>query len=271
MSEIDSLQAEYVKLRAKGLDAKTALSRLRADIVGLELAERDQLLALLRRWEMTNAAKHENPDPSATRPVKLELMQPLMTPQSPAVTQTPPVASKPPAPTKVNCPHCGKPNNQGEIICYSCGQLLTTERSIFATRHFDNELDEMGNDEAFGPTATLVLVVKGSQEHYRIRPQEKRHEIVIGRSAGGTMQPDVDLGPHQADELGVSRMHLSITYNEKHGTLSAADMDSANGTFINGQRLHPEEKRVLRHGDELRLGKLTIMVYFYRPKTPIAQ
>jgi hypothetical protein len=270
MSEIDSLQAEYVKLRGKGLDAKTALSRLRADIVGLELAERDQLLTQLRKWEMSSAAKYKNPDPSPTWPVKLEPIQPPMTLQSPTITQTPAAAGKPPAPTKVNCPHCGKPNDLGEILCYSCGQFLTTERGMFATRHFGDELGQMGSEEAFGPTATLVLVVKDSQEHYRIRPQEKHHEIVIGRSAGGTMKPDVDLTPHQADELGVSRMHLSITYNEKHGTLSATDMESANGTFINGQRLRPEETRVLRHGDEVRLGKLTVMVYFYRPKTPIA-
>jgi pSer/pThr/pTyr-binding forkhead associated (FHA) protein len=102
--------------------------------------------------------------------------------------------------------------------------------------------------------------------HYRLRPQEKQHEIIVGRGSGGTLKPDVDLSPYGATELGVSRLHLSIRYNERYRTLSAADMGSSNGTTINGQRLHPDEKRVLRHGDEVRLGKLTLIVYFYRPK-----
>ena len=44
-----------------------------------------------------------------------------------------------------------------------------------------------------------------------------------------------------------------------------SDLGSANGSFINGQRLLAKEIRVLRHGDELRLGKLVMTVSFRHP------
>jgi pSer/pThr/pTyr-binding forkhead associated (FHA) protein len=48
-------------------------------------------------------------------------------------------------------------------------------------------------------------------------------------------------------------------------TVVIVDLDSVNHTYINGQRLHPKEVRVLRDGDELRLGKLSIKVTFKHP------
>ena len=44
-----------------------------------------------------------------------------------------------------------------------------------------------------------------------------------------------------------------------------ADLGSANGSYINGQRMMPKEVRVLRHGDELRLGKLVLLASFRHP------
>jgi pSer/pThr/pTyr-binding forkhead associated (FHA) protein len=44
-------------------------------------------------------------------------------------------------------------------------------------------------------------------------------------------------------------------------------MNSANGTFVNGQRLHPQEVRVLRHGDELRLGRMVFQTLFHQSST----
>jgi len=37
---------------------------------------------------------------------------------------------------------------------------------------------------------------------------------------------------------------------------------SSNGTFLNGQRLVPNQPRVLRDGDEVRFGKLVAHIYF---------
>lgn len=55
----------------------------------------------------------------------------------------------------------------------------------------------------------------------------------------------------------VSRTHAELAWNGTGFTLR--DLDSANGTYVNDQRL-PATARLLRDGDELRFSK-TIMVY----------
>ena len=86
-------------------------------------------------------------------------------------------------------------------------------------------------------------------------------ETTIGRtSQQSTVQPDVDLSVFDAENLGVSRLHVTLRRHED--TITVIDLNSRNATFINGQRLHPQEVRVLRDGDEIRLGKLTMKVAF---------
>ena len=58
----------------------------------------------------------------------------------------------------------------------------------------------------------------------------------------------------------VSRYHAVI---EQFGArFRLSDLKSDNGTFVNGQRLAANQSRLLRDGDEIRLGKLVIHVYF---------
>ena len=93
-----------------------------------------------------------------------------------------------------------------------------------------------------------------------VRTQGK-NEILIGRSSQktGTI-PDVDLSPYNAAESGVSRQHARLKFQDN--TISIVDLGSVNHTYINGQRLHAHEVRVLRDGDEIRLGRLTMRVTF---------
>jgi pSer/pThr/pTyr-binding forkhead associated (FHA) protein len=58
----------------------------------------------------------------------------------------------------------------------------------------------------------------------------------------------------------VSRVHAAIERSED--TLTLIDMRSSNGTLLNGQKLVPDQPRVLRDGDEVRLGKLVAHIYF---------
>ncbi|PJF25755.1 MAG: hypothetical protein CUN53_11175 [Phototrophicales bacterium] len=62
-------------------------------------------------------------------------------------------------------------------------------------------------------------------------------------------------------------MHLSLSYDPTNDTLSVTDLRSSNGSFVNNQRLHSHEVRVLRTGDELRLGKLVLGVVFQHPQS----
>ena len=65
---------------------------------------------------------------------------------------------------------------------------------------------------------------------------------------------------------GVSRPHAEIVETDRGHRLS--DLDSTNGTWVNGRRLAKEEKHLLRDGDDIRLGQSEIALVFRNPERP---
>jgi pSer/pThr/pTyr-binding forkhead associated (FHA) protein len=106
---------------------------------------------------------------------------------------------------------------------------------------------------------TLRLEIAGADQPVDALPGNRR--IVVGRkSPGSVVNPDIDLSPYEAEPKGVSRFHASL-YRQDN-TLVLTDLRSLNHTYINGLRLYPHEVRVLRDGDEVRFGQLTVRVRF---------
>jgi pSer/pThr/pTyr-binding forkhead associated (FHA) protein len=84
-------------------------------------------------------------------------------------------------------------------------------------------------------------------------------EVHIGRlDAAHGIFPDLDLTPDGGLESGVSRHHCKI--HQRGRTYLAEDVGSANGTFLNGQRLTPYLPHVLKDGDEIQLGNIKLEV-----------
>ena len=110
----------------------------------------------------------------------------------------------------------------------------------------------------FGREARIIIHIRDAAEPVVLAPED---EMILGRAdATSSNKPAVDLGPFGAQEKGVSRVHAAIRRGED--TLTLVDLGSVNGTHLNGQRLIPNQPRVLRDGDEIRLGKLICHVYF---------
>ena len=59
------------------------------------------------------------------------------------------------------------------------------------------------------------------------------------------------------NDLSISRLHARIVKETEGYYLE--DMNSTNGTFKNGLQLQPYEKRKLEEGDEITLGKMTVI------------
>ncbi len=85
--------------------------------------------------------------------------------------------------------------------------------------------------------------------------------FVLGRSdSRSSFIPDIDLADFKALEKGVSRRHAVIVhYQEKPHIL---DLNSINGTFLNGKRLKPDNPYMITSGDQLGLGDLLLSVAF---------
>lgn len=83
--------------------------------------------------------------------------------------------------------------------------------------------------------------------------------VLIGRqdSTRGFF-PDLDLNNDGGHDSGVSRRHARVSLIETSAYIE--DLDSANGTFINDQRLKPRTPYRIQPSDELRLGSLILRV-----------
>lgn len=83
--------------------------------------------------------------------------------------------------------------------------------------------------------------------------------LVVGRNdAQQTTQPDVDLSEYQAEESGVSRQHLQFKVEKDQ--LLVIDLDSGNGTLLNGEKLEPQKPYPVKNRDILQLGRLPVEI-----------
>jgi len=269
VNQIQDIFAEYSRMRQSGLDTQAALNALRSSIETLSKSERAELAAKLRSYETGTL-------PAEPKVPKVAPIRPIVPPAAPQPSAKVDTAEDSRIETGeveqvvwTNCPNCGKANQQHEVFCYSCGQLLDSGKAGGATIVFQ-DTGETHEKDFFGDDSVLALRVRGSTNLFELRPQNANHELIIGRSSeGSAMAPDIDLKDKKGADLGVSRLHLSIRYDPDNHEVLATDLGSANGSFINGQRLMPKEIRLLRHGDELRLGKLVLAISFRHPGSSV--
>lgn len=81
--------------------------------------------------------------------------------------------------------------------------------------------------------------------------------LVIGRTDSvQDIYPDVDLSGLDGERSGVSRRHARIL--QKPDGVYIEDLNSTNFTFLNHTRLQPGQPYLLKNGDEIRLGALTL-------------
>lgn len=162
------------------------------------------------------------------------------------------------------CTNCGHKNREGTLFCEDCGRKLADGGAVtIPTRRIEDDPDEAAARATWGSATintemSVVMHIRDASQPLTFTPTRR---LIFGRSdTNSSVQPDIDLNPYGAVEKGVSRHHAIIEFNED--TLMLLDAGSANGTFLNGQRLLPNQPRVLRDGDEVRLGKLIAHVYF---------
>jgi hypothetical protein len=79
----------------------------------------------------------------------------------------------------------------------------------------------------------------------------------IGRS--DETPADIDLGDQEpTDKIYASRQHACVSY--ENGKMFVRDLGSANGTYLNRQKLTPNEKKPLKNGDYIQTGGVMFMV-----------
>src|SRR3990172_9058525 len=142
------------------------------------------------------------------------------------------------------CPHCGHQNREGVVFCDKCGIALVPVP--LSTRQLESDETGGGTDE-LGSDSVLILQVGTDPTPIMV---QVHHEVVLGRiteqAEGKTY---INLSKHGAVEQGVSRQHVRLQRDNK--AVYVTDLNSTNGTKLNGELLPTSVEKRLRDGDEL--------------------
>jgi FHA domain len=161
---------------------------------------------------------------------------------------------------ELRCPHCQASYRPGALACPECG--LGFPSAGKTKKLFDTQESRAPKTGPVGQALTeeerpIVFEINGVPLTLPIQPV-----VVVGRlsEVPGDPAPHVDLNPYGARDLGVSRLHLKIT--RVRDLIYVMDLDSSNGTYLNGRRLAHHCPRILRNADELLLGHLKVTLRF---------
>jgi hypothetical protein len=163
----------------------------------------------------------------------------------------------------IQCPQCGADNPEGSLVCFNCYQPFKLEiAKDGSTRRLEqvvkSQRQTFWGTARLGDERKLLFHIRNYDEPLEV---QLHNTIVLGRTDVESGQtPDVDFSGYGAQEQGVSRRHAVIMVEDD--TIKVMDLGSANATYMNGQRLIANQPRILRDGDELRLGKLVMRVNF---------
>lgn len=116
--------------------------------------------------------------------------------------------------------------------------------------------EDSAYDEDYGRTIYV-------QEPAAERQAQRKLETSKGKLVAVLESPVMTLGKKKGEadvvleDASVSRLHARITKEQDVHYLE--DLNSTNGTFKNGLQLQPYEKRELEEGDEVKLGRVTLI------------
>jgi pSer/pThr/pTyr-binding forkhead associated (FHA) protein len=158
------------------------------------------------------------------------------------------------------CDECGHNNREGSLLCDNCHQdIYDILIEQVATKQLNSSPALALRLTEPASSRPLLLYLRDGAAPIAIN---RLNNLVIGRNNPDDLADvvDIDLSPFEAQDLGVSRKHVRIDARKEPPTV--VDLGSANGTFINGEKLEAEKPEPIESGDELRLGRLVMRLYY---------
>ncbi len=143
----------------------------------------------------------------------------------------------------INCHTCGTQQLPGTLFCEECGHFL-------------------GSAQGWAPQSAPLIkhirfLIAGSGRKLSL---DLVKPIWIGRTdADANFWPRLDLTADNGIEQGVSRQHALI--KQSSDGIVLVDNNSANGTWLNAERLEAERPYPLPPKAEIRFGKLLVHIF----------
>lgn len=162
------------------------------------------------------------------------------------------------------CPICKRYNEPGAIFCVHCGAPFEEAhlRPVTTTRF---GMPESAEPETAAhrwtaqriPDTGIAFFFLEDQMPFEVLPEG---EFLVGRKTEDVSEPMLDLSGYDAFGHGVSRRHARI--RRTPAGYEITDLESTNGTWVNEQRLPPNQPHFLPSGAIVRLGRMRLMVAY---------
>lgn len=114
-------------------------------------------------------------------------------------------------------------------------------------------------EEYFDNTFDDVTVYFDQEEYLHLKWKEghfsKEHIMEEFPVTVGKLKESVQV---LINDSSISRLHAR--FRKQGNTIYLQDLDSTNGTFVNGKRLYMGEEAIIRRGDEIQFGKIIVNV-----------
>lgn len=160
---------------------------------------------------------------------------------------------------KRKCPACQALNEAGAPECAYCGIPLgnVANSAVPTVRHppggITRNLPQEGEQEF--PENGVAVFLTNYERPFDICLEE---DFIIGRKTDEAQGRMVDLSAFHAFNLGISRQHVRI---QRVGNgYQITDLNSTNGTWLNGEHLLPNQTVKLPSAAQLRLGKMRLFI-----------
>lgn len=141
------------------------------------------------------------------------------------------------------------------IIIYNLILIFKESREDVYTE----SLSPVSVDEYFDNTLDDVTVYFEQEKYFCLKWKEgrfsKEHILEEFPATVGKLKESVQV---EVNDPSISRLHAR--FRKQANTIYLQDLDSTNGTFVNGKRLCMGEEAIIGRGDEIQFGKIIVNV-----------
>ncbi|HEY5730840.1 MAG TPA: FHA domain-containing protein [Anaerolineales bacterium] len=167
---------------------------------------------------------------------------------------------------EIFCPVCKNKNERDAIFCNFCGSLLeippwnsaATTKTTNAVGIGSKKIADSLIDEALIPEDGIAIYLAGTPKPLYLHFDK---ELVLGRKSDKAPEDSLlDLTKMGGYQMGLSRRHAIIRRAETGYEIM--DLSSTNGSWMNDEKLVPNQPYPLKSGAQLRFGRLRLLILY---------
>lgn len=147
------------------------------------------------------------------------------------------------------CPACKLGNDANALTCIHCGSSLDLI--------FNKSIKADKETQYATPPNGLALYFAGTTKQITVATDD---EFVLGRKTEGDTEAMVDLTYPDGFAMGVSRRHAKVRSTGDGYVIT--DLNSSNGTWLDGKILPPSQPVELPNGCTVQLGRLKLVAIY---------